>query len=267
MSKRRWSMVGGGVAIGVGALVVLGLLSVGGLVLGGVLPVPSTSAAPAGCGAGTAELTLHGAGTASGRPDLLTVSLQVEETASTAQQAMADDDARTAAVDAVLQRTGVLTSDVQTADLTLSPQYHYPSGGPPELVGYSVDQTLTAQIHDLASAGTVLDDAVAAGGSATSIASVTFSDQDPTALQDEARAAAVKNAVTHARVMANAAGNRLVRLCSVTDDTASSEPAPQYAFNGQVAAPAAEVPTVPLSAGTLSAHAQVTLVYALAPRR
>lgn len=268
MSERRWTKVTAGAAAGVATVAVLGIVVVGGLVLGGVLPVPSSAASPAGCGAGTAELTLHGSGTATGRPDLLTATLQVDETASDAQAAMAADDARTAAVDAVIRHSGISTGNVQTADLTLSPQYHYPSGGPPKLVGYSVDQTLTVQIHDLASAGTVLDEVVAAGGSAASIAAVTFSGKDPTVLQDRARAAAVENAVTHAQAIARSAGDRLARLCSVTDDTSSSTPPPEHGFGGAArAAPSAAVPTVPLSAGTLTAHAQVTLVYALAPRR
>ncbi len=268
MSERRWTKVTVGAATGVVTVAVLGIVVVGALVLGGVLPVPSSAASSQGCGAGTAELTLHGTGAATGRPDLLTVTLQIDETASDAQAAMAADDARTAAVDAVLRHSGVSTGNVQTADLTLSPQYHYPSGGPPELVGYSVDQTLTVSIHDLASAGRLLDEAVAAGGSAASIAAVTFSGKDPAVLQDRARAAAVENAVTHARAMATAAGDRLARLCSVTDDTSSSTAPPEHGFGGAArAAPSAAVPSVPLSAGTLTTHAQVTLVYALAPRR
>lgn len=266
MHGRRWSMVALGGALAVATVVGLGIATVGGLVLGGVLPVPTAAAGQPGCGAGTAELTLQGTGTATGRPNLVTATVQVDESGATAQQALAADDARTAAVDAVLGHDGVPARDVQTTDLTLSPQYHYPSGGPPQLVGYSVEQTLTVRIHDLASAGTVLDDAVTAGGSALSVTSVTFTGQDPTALQDQARAAAVENAVTHAQAMARAADDRLARLCSVTDDTGATAPTAPSLFAGVSSEPAnASASQVPLSAGTLSASAQVTLVYAVAP--
>jgi uncharacterized protein YggE len=258
-------MVALGGALAVATVVGLGIATVGGLVLGGVLPVPSSAAGQVGCGTGTAQLTLQGTGTATGRPNLVTATLQVDESGATAQQALAADDARTASVDSVLGRDGVSARDVQTTDLTLSPQYHYPSGGPPELVGYSVAQTLTVRIHDLASAGTVLDAAVTAGGSALSVSSVTFTGQDPTVLQDQARAAAVKNAVTHAQAMARAAGDHLARLCSVTDDTGAATPTPPSVFAGAAQPDNGVASQVPLSAGTLSASAQVTLVYAVAP--
>lgn len=265
--KSKWAVAGVGTAVGVMTVAVLGVLCVGGLVLGGVVPVPASTRSRLGCGAGTPTLTLHGNGAATGRPDMLTMTLDVHEIGSSAQQAMTTDDTRVAAVDAILGRRGVPNSNIQTADVTLTPQYHYPSGGPPELVGYGVNQTLTVQIHSLATAGAVVDAAVAAGGSATSIGAVTFSDQDPTILQDRARSAAVADAVSHARAMAKAAGDRLARLCSITDDSASSSVAPNAAFGAVAENPTQTAPSVPLSAGTLTADAQVTLVYALAPGR
>ena len=118
--------------------------------------------------------------------------------------------------------------------------------------------TLTAELHDFATAGSVLDALTSAAGNATRIDSVTFSLRDPRKIEDTARTDAVHQAVSHARSMAQAAGERLGPVCSLTDQS-SSDYAPS-AFGAERASSAAAVPLQP---GTQQESAQITLVYAL----
>ena len=99
-----------------------------------------------------------------------------------------------------------------------------------------------------------------AAGNATRIDSLTFSIEDPRAIEDSARTDAVRQAVTHAPSMAGAAGERLGPVCSLTDNATS--PSPNYNDNLQFAAPSAAA-SVPLEPGTQQASDQITMVYAL----
>jgi hypothetical protein len=93
---------------------------------------------------------------------------------------------------------------------------------------------------------------------------LTFSIEDPRKIEDKARTDAVHQAVSHAQSMAQAAGERLGPVCSLSDDSSPSyfNPGPLHA-----AASSAAAAPVPLQAGTQQVSAQVTLVYALVQPR
>ncbi len=201
---------------------------------------------------------MQGAGNATATPDLLTVSLDIDVTDPSARASLVDDDTRASAVTAVLRQGGVAAKDIQTSNVSIQPQYG-PTGA---VTGYEMANTITATVHDLSTAGSLLDSVTAAGGDATRIDSLTFSIADPRTIEDSARADAVHQAVSHARSMARAAGETLGPVCSLTDQST-----PDFGFEPPLAAGTAEAPSarssVPLEAGTQQVSAQVTLVYAL----
>jgi hypothetical protein len=84
--------------------------------------------------------------------------------------------------------------------------------------------------------------------------------QDPRKIEDTARTDAVHQAVSHARSMAQAAGERLGPVCSLSDNSSSNYLPPGYGAE-RIASSAASA--VPLQPGTQQESAQITLVYAL----
>ena len=92
---------------------------------------------PSSCGPGTPKLTVQGTGQATAKPDLLTVVVQVNTTGPSATSALASDNADADAVVAAFRSGGVESRDIQTANLSLQPQYAYPKGVP-TLTGYQV---------------------------------------------------------------------------------------------------------------------------------
>jgi hypothetical protein len=222
----------------------------------------SSAADPASCQGGAPRLTVTGTGTASAAPDLLTVTIELDVTASSAALALAQDNTDTAAVLAAFTQGGVAPKDLQTTNLSVQPDYVTVHGRQVPS-GYEVDDTVTAMVRRLDTAGDLLDAVVAAGGNALSIDSLDFSLANPEGVQNNARTAAVHQAVGHAGSMAVAAGDHLGPLCSLRDNSSTTEePLPSTAYGAlrQAALPAA----VPLRGGTQQATAQVTLVYALA---
>lgn len=243
------------VAVGV----VIGGLAAGVVVLGTQSTV--AAAGPSGCGGSSPQLTVTGTGLATGTPDLLTVTVSVNVTGSSAQAAMSSDDSATASVISALTGGGVAQRDVQTTGLSLEPNY-VESHGTTVLDGYSVDNEVVASIHDIATAGTTVDSITTAAGDAVQIQSLQFSIADPRALEDTARQDAVHQAVAHAATMAAAAGERLGQVCSLTDQTSSDEENVSPDF-GAIASASKAPSVVPLEAGTQQESAQVRIVYSL----
>lgn len=219
----------------------------------------SSVSAAAACGGSAPKLTVQGTGLSTGTPNLLTVSVGVDVTDSTAQAALADDNTTAEAVDTTLEQGGVATKDVQTSDLSIQPRYSITGA----LTGYEVTDTLTANLRDFATAGSVIDALAQAAGDSIRIDSLAFSVEDTRSLEDQARDDAVHEVVSHAQSMAQAAGERLGPVCSMTDDTQESVYPSQYDASSAVSS--GQAARVPLEPGSQEETAQVTMVYALLP--
>ncbi|HVX20339.1 MAG TPA: SIMPL domain-containing protein [Acidimicrobiales bacterium] len=213
----------------------------------------------AACGPTAAKLTVRGTGEATGTPDLLILTLSVSTSAPTANGALDQNNQAASAVTAALAAGGVKGKDVQTTGLSIQPQFDKTGS----VTGYAVTNSVVADIHQLSSAGSIIDAAAGAAGDAVRIGGVTFSIEDPRPLEDRARRDAVRQAVSHATAMAAAAGQRLAGVCSIRDDSAA--PVPVSATFGSVASAAPSA--VPLERGSQQASAEVTVVYALAAGR
>jgi uncharacterized protein YggE len=159
-----------------------------------------------------------------------------------------------------LKGSGVTPADIQSTDFTISPTTT-PTG---TITGYQVTNTLLVTLHHLAGAGQAIDTAAASVGNAIRINGLTFSVGNTGNVDGQARADAVGTAAAHARSMAAAAGESLRGICSINDTTSSPEP--YFATASPEASAGNAAAQVPLEAGTQQATAQVTVVYALAPR-
>jgi uncharacterized protein YggE len=249
----------------VGVVAVTTALIVGGVALRLAVsnPAPAASGAAsvsAACASSAPKLTVQGTGNASATPDLLTLTVDIAVTEPSAQASLVDDNSKASTVTAVLKQGGVAAKDIQTSNVSIEPQYSAAGA----ITGYQMTNTLTAQLRDFSTAGSVVDALTAAAGNATRIQSLTFSIEDPRTIEDAARTDAVNQAVSHARSMAQAAGEKLGPVCSLTDDSTPDYGPPGYQNLGAAAAPEAALPLQP---GTQQVSAQITLVYALVQGR
>jgi uncharacterized protein len=242
-----------------GVIGITAALAVGGAALG--LAASNATASPpsaaASCAGSAPKLTVQGTGMASATPNLLTVSVDIDVTDPSAKASLVDDDSKASAVTAVLRQGGVAAKDIQTSNVSIQPQYAL--GG--DIIGYEMTNTLTAELRNFSTAGSVLDALTAAAGNATRIDSLSFSVEDPRKVEDAARTDAVHQAAAHARSMAQAAGERLGPVCSLTDES-TPDVGVEEPF-GASAAPSDVHGAVPLQPGTQQETAQITLVYAL----
>ncbi|WP_082898304.1 SIMPL domain-containing protein [Sphingomonas sanguinis] len=153
-------------------------------------------------------------------PDIATIRAGVVSQGATAAAALSDNAQRMARVLAAVKRAGVADRDIQTATVQLQPQYRYGDNVPPAITGYQATNTLSIRFRDIAKSGSILDALVAQGSN--QIEGPNLSIDKPDAALDEARADAVQRARARAELYAKAAGMRVTRIISITENGADA---------------------------------------------
>lgn len=159
--------------------------------------------------------------TVSAAPELAQVGAGVTITAPTAAEAMQQNAKQMTTVYETLKKAGIADKDMQTSGINLNPQYDYSSskgGDQPKLVGYQASNNVNVIVHDLANLGKTLDALVSSG--ANQINGPTFDVKDREAHLDTARTAAIINARKRADIYAKAAGLKVTRIVSISEQPA-----------------------------------------------
>lgn len=158
---------------------------------------------------------------ASAVPDIATVDVTVERTATTAREAQADASASMTAVINAMKDLNIERADLQTSSFSTSPVYDY-DVSPAVLSGYRSSQELTVKIRNTDLVDEVIDAGPANG--ATSVSSLRYEVDDDTVAQQEARVEAMAEAKVQAQQIARAMGARLGRVVSYSESTGGSSP-------------------------------------------
>ena len=224
------------------------------------LPIPTapagaqTSAPPAGPvpDALSRVILVTGHGVAEAPADRATITLGVQTSRPTAQEAQ---ERTSAAMNQILRQIvalGVPRDRIKTVAVNLFPEYKQPSGG---ISGYQAVQRISVTVDDLNLPGRVIDAATTAG--ANILDGVAFGLRDPAAFRDRALAAAIQDARAAAAAAATAAGVTLLRVVRLEEiEPGGISPLPRVAL--QAPADAA----TPILPGTLSVTIQVRAAFA-----
>ena len=195
-------------------------------------------------------VTVTGTGKTEVVPDIAEVSLGASATAPTAAAARTAADAALARVIALLKARGIEDADIQTAQVTVSPNYDERGV---TVSGYTATNTVTATIRDLDTTGEILAAATDRGANLVGGPTLTSSRQEE--LYDEALAAAIPDSRRKAEALAAASDAELGEIVSVTE-AAGYSPLGLEAKGGDAA-------STPIEPGTLELQAQATVVYEL----
>ena len=226
------------------------------LLLTAILALTTALALPMAAQAETALITVSGEASIPVQPDVATLSLGVTTQSATATQAMAANTAALSTVLARLKAAGIADRDLQTSNLTLNPNWvGYDSGTTPTIAGYTASNQLTVRVRALDTLGAVLDAAITDG--ANTLNGLTFELSDPKPRMDEARRAAVTDAMARASLLVEAAGARLGPVKSITEGGGFVNPQPMFRQDA-AAAP------VPVAGGEIGVTATVTMVFEIA---
>jgi uncharacterized protein YggE len=203
----------------------------------------------------TNTISVNGTGDVFAVPDTATFSYSVMANAIDVTTAQTQVNTKGNAIMDYLKSQGIEDKDIQTTDYSVNPHYDYggsvcTSGycapGRQTQNGYDVSETVTVKVRDTKKAGDILSGIGSKG--ATNLSGLSFTVDDETAIQDQARAKAIDDAHTKADELAKELGVTLVRVVGFSEN--GNGPiyyAKSMAFDAagtaQAAAPAPEIAT------------------------
>lgn len=212
-------------------------------------------------------ITVSGQGEVFATPDLATFTFSVTEVGNNVKDAQTKTTEKIDKAIAAVKKLGVDEKDIKTTDYNAYPKYEYNQiecikypcpVGKQQLVGYEVSQTILVKVRKVDDAGKLLD--AVASASITNVSGLTFTIDDESALQREARKKAIDDAKTKAQQLAKDLGVSLSRIVSFSENNGS--PMPMYyradaiAMGG--AMEAKSVPSVPTGQNKISSDVSIT---------
>jgi uncharacterized protein YggE len=208
---------------------------------------------------GMAEtISVTGTGHASVVPDRVTFTLGVQSVAPTVDEAVNDNNRRTADAIAALKKAGATDKEIRTSNFSIFPQQDYREGKLPRILGYQVSNNITVSREKVADAGRLLQVAVNAGVNTSS--GLQFEVSDPAKGRDQGLRSAFEEARAKAGALAQAAGRSLGRPLSITEGAAVTPPQP---YPMQRMAKMEAVSEVPIEAGVQEMAFTVSVVFEL----
>src|SRR5215510_10699869 len=130
-------------------------------------------------------VTVTGEATVGVAPDTALIRIGVTSQEKTAREAGEANAKQMTSVLAAIKASGIAERDIQTARLSLQPQYDPNKGGTARLTGFLATNQVTIRIRDIDNLPTVLDRAIAAG--ANEMSGVEFVVSEQSKLLDQAR--------------------------------------------------------------------------------
>lgn len=159
------------------------------------------------------QIAVTGRGEVKVSPDRATIQISVQTRASTAAAAAAENATKTQAVLAALRGLGLGNDQLSTINYNVNPEQRYEPNKEPVIVGYTVTNTVLAEVRRLNQVGPVIDAALSRG--ANMITSLQFYASNTEAARRTAIAAAVEKARADAEAAARAARGTLGTLIEI----------------------------------------------------
>jgi len=199
-------------------------------------------------------ITVTGQGAVSAVPDIASLSMGVTHQAKTADEAMATVAISVNAMIASLKQAGVAAKDMQTGQMSLNPVWTYSERTKTNKVtGFSAGVTLRVTLRDLSAMGDVLTRVVRVGGN--QFHGMSLGVEDSLALEVQARALAVADAIAKGKQLADAAGLRIVDVVSISEGT-GGQSYPVVRMDMAMATESMEI-----AAGETSVTKSVTMIF------
>ena len=237
------------------------------LAIGVALAAPAMTAnaqtsvnAPATANDGTL-LSVSASADASRVPDVAALSTGVVTQAADANAALKANSAQMTKVVAAIKAAGIAERDIRTSGINIHPQYRYAENQPPTITGYQASNTVSIKVRDVTKVGEVLDALVASG--ANQVNGPSFEIDEPEAVYDEARQAALKKAQARAEMYAKSLGLRVRRIVSISEGGGFQPPMPMMKMAMDSIEVTGSRARAPVSPGETTLSANLDVVFEL----
>ncbi|MCU6668623.1 oxidative stress defense protein [Enterobacteriaceae bacterium H4N4] len=193
-------------------------------------------------------------------PDIATLAIEVNASAKDAASAKKQADDRVAQYLSFLEQNQVAKKDINAANLRTQPDYDY-QNGKSILKGYRAVRTVEVTVRQLDKLNALLDGALKAG--LNEIRSVTLGVAQPDKYKDEARKAAIDDALHQAQQLASGFNTKLGPVYSVRYHVSNYQPSPMVRMMKADAAPVSAQETY--EQPTIQFDDQVDVVFQIEP--
>jgi uncharacterized protein YggE len=200
------------------------------------------------------SITVTGEATISAEPNQAQIDIGVVTQARTAPEASKENAERLTRVLAEVKKLLGKGDEAKTSGYALTPNYRYPQGGKPEIVGYNASNTVRIKTTNLEIVGRLIDSAMQAG--ANNINRLVFTLKDEQAAQLDALRAASAKAKSKAEAIASSLGLKIVKISSVTEGERAIQPIFRQPMLARAEAAPAQTPVEP---GTVDVRSTVSM--------
>lgn len=189
------------------------------------------------------QIAVTGRGEVKVSPDRATIQISVQTRAATAAGAAAENANKTQAVLAALRALGLGNDQLSTINYNVNPEQRYEPNKEPVVVGYTVTNTVLADVRRLNQVGPVIDAALSRG--ANMITSLQFYASNTEAARRTAIASAIEKARLDAEAAARAARGTLGTLLEINIGVYSPPIQPMMMRNMKEMSAQADTPIQP----------------------
>ena len=190
------------------------------------------------------------------QPDTAIVTISVVTQSRRAIDAQQENATKTEAVVRALKAAAGAGAEVKTSGYSLQPMRVYKEGQPPTITGFEARNSVTVTMNELNKVGTVIDASAQAGSN--EISGIAFTLRQDRQAKDRALSEATQEAMSKAKVIAQALGGRVVRVIEVQEEGFIQRP-PQPLYRLE-AAQARDMATTPIEVGSLDITSKVQLI-------
>ncbi len=202
------------------------------------------------------RITVGGDAIVQAQPDTAILTISVVTQGKRAIDAQQDNANKTDVVIKALKAAAGTGAEIQTSGYTLQPMRVYRENQPPTISGYEARNSVTLTTSELAKLGNIIDAASQAGSN--DISGVSFTLRKDRPARDQALQEATREALSKARVMAQALGGKVVSIAEVQEEGFQRPPQPIYQTEAFMAK--RDAATTPVEIGSLDITSRVMLV-------
>ncbi len=201
------------------------------------------------------RITVGGDAIVQTQPDTAIITIAVVTQGKRAIDAQQENATKTEAVVRALKAAAGTAAEVKTSGYSLQPMRVYRENQPPTITGYEARNTVTVTTSELAKLGNVIDAAGQSG--ANDITGISFTLRQDRPARDRALQEATQEAMSKAKVIAQALGGRVVMIAEVQEEGFQRPPQPVYQAEAFIAKRDA---STPIEIGSLDVTSRVQLV-------
>ena len=159
------------------------------------------------------QIIVVGRGEVKVTPDRATIQISVQSRAPTAAAAATDNAKKQSAVINAIKALGLKDEQISTSNYSVIPEHRYPPNESPIVTGYTVTNTVVADVRAVSTVGAIIDAAL--GHGANLISGLSFYSSNTDAARRLAIASAVEAARADAEAAARAAHGSLGELIEI----------------------------------------------------